>query len=110
MGVCFLEVILATEAALGGRIHLQPLARDLITALDAAPIGAGGDSLQRAIDRSYLGKVAAHGGMVGIDQRGRNRCVAGIGDLAEATGVIRTGGTFVNGAGRSVFDGVVCLP
>jgi hypothetical protein len=36
--------------------------------------------------------------------------VAGTGDLVGATGVIRTVGTFVNGAGRSVFDGFVCLP
>jgi len=36
--------------------------------------------------------------------------VAGAGDLVGATGVIRAVGTFVNGAGRSVFDGFVCLP
>src|SRR5262245_48392223 len=36
--------------------------------------------------------------------------VAGAGDLIGATGVIRAVGTFVNGAGRSVFDGFVCLP
>jgi len=36
--------------------------------------------------------------------------VAGTGDLAGATGVIRTAGTFVNGVGRSIFDGQVCLP
>jgi hypothetical protein len=36
--------------------------------------------------------------------------VAGTGDLTGATGVIRTVGNFVNGAGRSVFDGFVCLP
>jgi hypothetical protein len=36
--------------------------------------------------------------------------VAGTGDLAGATGVIRTVGTFVDGTGRSVFDGSVCVP
>ena len=36
--------------------------------------------------------------------------VAGTGDLEGATGVIRTEGNFVSGAGRSVFDGFVCLP
>jgi hypothetical protein len=36
--------------------------------------------------------------------------ISGSDDLAGATGVIRTVGTFVDGAGRSVFDGFVCVP
>ena len=36
--------------------------------------------------------------------------VGGSDDLAGATGVIRAVGNFVNGAGRSTFDGSICLP
>jgi hypothetical protein len=36
--------------------------------------------------------------------------VGGGGELAGATGVIKTIGNFVDGAGQSDFEGVVCLP